>query len=98
MATTEACRDKPYDPNHPFNIFITLTPSDTETDTVLVDVYDYDSKVAITLTMKKETDGNFKLYGWNNILEGRKFKTGDRIGFWWDTQFARLNFTLLLVA
>ncbi|CAH8264190.1 unnamed protein product [Arabidopsis lyrata] len=61
----------------------------------LVDLFEYDSKITTTLTMKKEKDGNFKFYGWNNILDQRKFKTGDIIGFWWDKFYDRLNFELL---
>lgn len=63
-----------------------------------VDLYEYDSKITTTLTMKKEEDGNFKLYGWNNILDKRQFKTDDIIGFWWDKFYDRLNFELLVTA
>lgn len=64
----------------------------------LLDLFEYDSNITTTLTMKKEEDGNFKLYGWGTILCKRNFKIGDIIGFWWDKYNDRLNFKLLLNA
>ncbi|KAL9842475.1 putative transcription factor B3-Domain family [Arabidopsis thaliana] len=64
----------------------------------LLDLYEYDSKITTTLIMKKEQDGNFKFHGWSNILDKRKFKTGDIIGFWWDKFYDRLNFISLSTA
>lgn len=48
--------------------------------------------------MKKDEHGNFKLCGLPSVLGGRPFKTGDVIGFWWDTHWGRLNFELLVIA
>lgn len=62
---------------------------------VLVDLFEYDSKITTALTMKRDEDGNFKFYGWKTILDKRNFKTGDIIGFWWDNVHKRLNFELL---
>lgn len=65
----------------------------------LMDLYEYDTKITATLNMKKDEEGNYKLYGWNNILGRNNFKTGDVvIGFWWDKLHARLNFQLLMIA
>lgn len=64
----------------------------------LMDLYEYDTKITTTLNMKRDEEGNYKLYGWNNILGRNNFKTGDVIGFWWDKLHARLNFQLLMIA
>ncbi|XP_013619997.1 PREDICTED: putative B3 domain-containing protein At4g12617 [Brassica oleracea var. oleracea] len=63
-----------------------------------VDLFDYDSKITTTHTLRRERDGNFKFCGWGSILAKRSFKTGDIIGFWWDKYHDRLNFELLMVA
>ncbi|ESQ38189.1 hypothetical protein EUTSA_v10029394mg [Eutrema salsugineum] len=64
----------------------------------MVDLFEYDSKITTTLTMKKEEDGDFKFYGWSSILEKRNFKTDHIIAFWWDDYHDRLNFKSLFVA
>lgn len=64
----------------------------------MIDLFEYDTKITTTLTMKKDEDGNYKFYGWSNILGRNNFKTNDVLGFWWDKYYARLNFQLLMIA
>ena len=64
----------------------------------MVYLYEHHSKVTTGVAMKKDEHGNFKLYGLPSVLGGRPFKTGDVIGFWWDKQWGRLNFELLVIA
>ncbi|CAH8384109.1 unnamed protein product [Eruca vesicaria subsp. sativa] len=64
----------------------------------LIDLFEYDSKITITHTVRRDPDGNFTFYGWGTILATRNFKTGDIIGFWWDKLHDRLNFQLVMNA
>ncbi|KAJ4911224.1 putative B3 domain-containing protein [Raphanus sativus] len=64
----------------------------------IVDLFEYNSKITTTHTLRRERDGNFKFYGWGTILAKRNFKTGDIVGFWWDKCHDRLNFELLMEA
>lgn len=122
--------DVPFNPNNKWNMLITLTTSDINSDdgtiTIpkelvetkilpwwnkdhcarllehnsheLVDLFEYETKITTTVFMKKAKDGDFKLHCWSSIPRSRKFKTGDIIGLWWDKNYARLNFELLLIA
>ncbi|CAH8387958.1 unnamed protein product [Eruca vesicaria subsp. sativa] len=65
---------------------------------VMVNLYCHHSNGTKGVAMKKDEHGNFKLYGWHSVLEGRSIKTGDVIGFWWDKYSGRLNLELLVIA
>lgn len=45
----------------------------------MVDLFEWETRITTTLTMKKEQDGSFKLYGWSSI-QTKKFQ--DRRCYW----------------
>lgn len=61
----------------------------------IMDFFDYDAKIATTLTIRKEGNGNFNFHGWSMILQRKHFKAGNTIAFWWDNAHSRPNFQLL---
>ncbi|KAF8077343.1 hypothetical protein N665_1044s0003 [Sinapis alba] len=65
---------------------------------VMVHLYEHHTNLTTGVAMKKDEHGNFKLHGWPSVLGGRRFKTDDVIGFWWDKHCGRLNFELLVTA
>ncbi|KAG5398710.1 hypothetical protein IGI04_020524 [Brassica rapa subsp. trilocularis] len=79
------------------NIFIYLPRKDVtgliqNNEPILLDVFDYDTKITTTHIIRKDGDNDFKFHGWNMVLQGKHFRTGDTIVFWWDIFHIRLNF------
>ncbi|KAF8087480.1 hypothetical protein N665_0584s0014 [Sinapis alba] len=59
------------------NIFMYLPSKDItgliqKNDSLLLDVFDCDTNITTTLTIRKDGDKNFKFHGWNTILQKKK--------------------------
>ncbi|KAF8087479.1 hypothetical protein N665_0584s0013 [Sinapis alba] len=85
------------------NVFMYLPSKDItgliqNNEPLLLDVFDYDTNITTTLTIRKDGDKNFKFHGWNTVLQRKKFRTGDTIVFWWDASHIRLNFKQFMFA
>ncbi|KAF8087478.1 hypothetical protein N665_0584s0012 [Sinapis alba] len=79
------------------NVFMYLPSKDitgliNNNEPLLLDVFDYDTNITTTLTIRKDGDTKFKFHGWNTVLQRKNFRTGDTIVFWWDVSHIRLNF------
>ena len=79
------------------NVFIYLPRKDVtgliqHNEAILMDVFDYDTKITTTHIIRKDGDNDFKFHGWNMVLQGKHFRKGDTIVFWWDIFHIRLNF------
>lgn len=64
----------------------------------MVHLYEYESEITTAVSMKRDENGNFKLHGWSFIPKKRNFRKGDVVVFWWDKNYGRLNFELLMIA
>ncbi|KAG5398711.1 hypothetical protein IGI04_020525 [Brassica rapa subsp. trilocularis] len=66
------------------NIFIYLPRKDVtglkqNNEPILLDVFDYDTKITTTHIIRKDGDNDFKFHGWNMVLQGKHFRKGDTI-------------------
>ncbi|KAJ4868931.1 DNA-binding pseudobarrel domain protein [Raphanus sativus] len=64
------------------NVFMYLPSKDItgliqHNEPTLLDVFDYDTKITTTLTIRKNGDKSFKFHGWSMILQSKQFKKED---------------------